>query len=407
MAIELDKVSARDALKPRREPYWIRLDRGCSLGFRKMSTTSIGSWIARYRDAETGERPKHPLGEFGDLPPKDRYGAAKKAAEEWFAHMGRGGSSQPITVKTACENYVTHMRANKGDAPADDLHARMKRWIFEEGIAKVPLQKLTRTQVQSWRNKLAITPVVENPHAQQHEQRTRKRSESSLNREMTGLRAALNHAMDMGQVTTDLPWKQALKPVKDATRSRDAYLTREQRRALIEAAPDDFANFIKALCLVPLRPGALAALTAGRLDGMLGVLAVGKDKANRDRKIMLPASTAAFFRELSKDRPLSAPLLTQANGAHWDRHVWKKVLAEVISVVNEQDKELPAHSRVKLPEGLVVLTLRHSVITDLVVGGLDLFTVAKLSGTSVAMIEKHYGHLQHNIASEGLAKLAL
>jgi len=42
-----------------------------------------------------------------------------------------------------------------------------------------------------------------------------------------------------------------------------------------------------------------------------------------------------------------------------------------------------------------------------VTSGLDLLTVAKVSGTSVAMIEKHYGHLQKKRAADALAGLAL
>jgi len=47
------------------------------------------------------------------------------------------------------------------------------------------------------------------------------------------------------------------------------------------------------------------------------------------------------------------------------------------------------------------------VITDLVVRGLDLLTVAQISSTSVAMIEKHYGSLRQTIAVTAFAKLAL
>jgi hypothetical protein len=47
------------------------------------------------------------------------------------------------------------------------------------------------------------------------------------------------------------------------------------------------------------------------------------------------------------------------------------------------------------------------MLTDLVTGGLDLLTVAKVSGTSVKMIEQHYGHLQREHAKQALAKLAL
>jgi site-specific recombinase XerD len=60
-----------------------------------------------------------------------------------------------------------------------------------------------------------------------------------------------------------------------------------------------------------------------------------------------------------------------------------------------------------LPPGTVLYTLRHSTITDLVVGGLDLLTVAQLSGASVEMIERHHGHLRADHAAEALARLAL
>ena len=59
-----------------------------------------------------------------------------------------------------------------------------------------------------------------------------------------------------------------------------------------------------------------------------------------------------------------------------------------------------------LPEATVAYTLRHSVVTDLVKGGLDLFHVAKLAGTSIAMIERHYGQQQNEHARKALERLA-
>ena len=61
----------------------------------------------------------------------------------------------------------------------------------------------------------------------------------------------------------------------------------------------------------------------------------------------------------------------------------------------------------KLTNSVTAYTLRHSVITDLVTGGLDLLTVAQLSGTSVIMIERHYGHHRADHAAAALATLAL
>lgn len=59
------------------------------------------------------------------------------------------------------------------------------------------------------------------------------------------------------------------------------------------------------------------------------------------------------------------------------------------------------------PDGTTACTLRHSVISDLVHDGLDLLTVAQMSGTRVAMIDRHYGHLRSEVAASALAKLAL
>jgi site-specific recombinase XerD len=60
-----------------------------------------------------------------------------------------------------------------------------------------------------------------------------------------------------------------------------------------------------------------------------------------------------------------------------------------------------------LPDGASAYTLRHSTITDLVRGGLDLLTVASLAGTSVLMIQKHYGQHQPGAATAALAAIAI
>jgi site-specific recombinase XerD len=55
----------------------------------------------------------------------------------------------------------------------------------------------------------------------------------------------------------------------------------------------------------------------------------------------------------------------------------------------------------------VLYTLRHSWITDAITGGIDLLTVAKLAGTSLAMIEKHYGHLVEDRVPDQLAAIQM
>lgn len=392
MAHRIDTVESRNKLKARRPPYWQKLSNGCHLGFRKMSAASEGSWIAQAYDTATRKQTRKSLGSFDQLLPSQRFDAAKKAADAWLEHMGKGGSSETVTVKLACERYVTHVRADKGDKAADDIEARFRRHVYAEPISALDLPKLNRKHVDAWRRSLVKRPVVINPHAKKKV--TRTRAPSTINRDMSALRAALNLAHDNGAVTSDMAWRVALRPIENADASRDVYLDRKQRTALLEASPPDLSTFLRGLATVPLRPGALAALTVANFDKRLKVLAIGKDKAGRDRKIKLPATTAQFFADQTKDKLPSAPLLARADGKHWNKDSWKKPVKAAAKAAG-------------LDDTITAYALRHSSITDLVTGGLDLLTVAQLSGTSVAMIEKHYGHLRADHAAAALANLTL
>lgn len=389
MPISIKTVESRARLKPRREPYWESLRRACHIGFRKMTGSSAGTWMVRWRDDVTGKRHYNSLGEFETLPPSDRRDAAVKAAEEWLRHVGAGGRTEPVTVRKACEAYVTHLRAQRRAATAKDSEHRFRRWVDADPVlSRVELTKLQPAHMVAWRKRLTESPVIGKNGKE------RLRSASAINRDMTAVRAALNHAFEQRLVMSDAAWRTALKPHEAADARRDLYLDREQRQKLIGAAAADVAALLRGLSLVPLRPGALALRDVADLNKKLGTLRIGKDKAGRDRVLPLLPSAVAFFAEHAKRALPSAPLLRQANGSRWNKDAWKRPIKEAAKVA-------------KLPRATTAYTLRHSVITDLVAGGLDLMTVAKLSGTSVAMIEKHYGHLRAEHARKALAALAL
>jgi site-specific recombinase XerD len=391
MAHRIDTVEGRSRLKARTPPYWQKLSTGCHIGFRK-SKGKDGTWLAQAYDPSTQTQTSQSYGKLDHLPPHQQFDAARKLAEAWFEHLGRGGSTKVITVRTACERYVQRLHDSGAKKNAADTEARFKRWVYSDKIGDQALTKLTRKMVEDWRNRLAKTPVRTNPHTDAS--LTRERSPSSLNRDMAALRAALNSAHDNGDVTNDMAWRVALRAIENATNRRDTYLDRAQRAALIAEADADLGAFLHCLSLVPLRPGALASLTVEKMNIQLGVLTVGKDKSGRDRKIKLPKSTASIFASLTKDKLPSAPLLARADGKLWDKDAWKNPIKVAAAAAG-------------LPDSVTAYTLRHSTITDLVTNRLDLLTVAQLSGTSVAMIEKHYGHHRADHAAKALAGLAL
>jgi hypothetical protein len=103
-------VGYRDSRPNRRAPYWHALSRGCRLGYRKMTAGGDGTWVARYNDPDKKKWLETSFGTFGELPPNERYDAAKNAAEAWFGHMGAGGRKEALTVAEACTRYLESLR---------------------------------------------------------------------------------------------------------------------------------------------------------------------------------------------------------------------------------------------------------------------------------------------------------
>jgi site-specific recombinase XerD len=380
MGKRIDRVDARKNLTLRRDPYWQRLSQGRYVGFRKMTKGSEGTWLARaYSDAGYAYET---LGDFATLPDNDRFDAAKKAAEAWFQHLDLGGSTQPHTVKAACESYLEKLKVERSEQAMKDTEGYFRRLVYSDPIAKILLSKLSKTHMAGWRERVL-----------KHND-----DRSSFNRNITPLRAALNLAHEQGKVGTDQAWLTALRPFSEqelasqCERRRTGTLDREERRALVEGASDEARPLFKALAILPMRPGEVAALRVESLKAKERVLDIA-GKTGR-RTIPLSQEALAHFKECAKGKLPSAWLVSRADGSQWKKEAWR-------------DEVKAAARKAKLPKATVAYTLRHSLITDLVVGGLDIFTVAKLAGTSVKMIEKHYGHLQREHARSALEKLAL
>lgn len=387
---DLSRIGEREKLKPKAgdEPHWQRLRQGVYLGYRPSKKKAGGTWFARCYDAETNRNSRKRLGDYGKLTGHDVFKQAKADAETWAATVESGGelARDMVTVKDACEAYLK-------EKPGSIAEGVFRRHVYSDSIAKVKLDKLRRHHLKAWRKRLEQAPALLTRN-KNGEKRWKERSKSTVNRDMVPLRAALAQVLKPGAPNTDAAWQEALKPFKGADKRRDVYLDRAERRKLIEAASEEAKPFVKALCLLPLRPGAMAELTVRDFDKRTRSLTIGKDKNGNPRQIALPEVLADFFGEQVKGKLPAAPIFARANGEVWNKDAWKYPIKAAVKAAG-------------LPLAASAYTLRHCVITDLIRARLPILTVAQLSGTSVAMIEKHYGHLVRDDAEEALATIAI
>lgn len=386
MAIDLSRVGVREKLKNQREPYWQRIRVGCFLGYRPAKNGRKGTWISRVRDPDSGQYRFKSLGDFGTLGGNEAFAAAKKDAELHAEQIESGGAleSKIETVKDACSDYAE---------TRPEAEQRFQRYVYSDPVATLKLERLRRRHLREWRSRLENTPALAS-RRKKGKANFRPRAASTVNRDMAVLRAALSKVLAPGTPNTEAAWQEALKAIPNADGKRNLYIDREERKRLLENCDDEIAPFVRALCLLPLRPGALASLCVGDFDARTSELTIGKDKAGTARRIKLPANATELLAEQAAGKLPKAPLLMRNNGLPWDKNSWKRPIAAAVKAAT-------------LPTGATAYTLRHSTITDLVGAGLPLLTIAQISGTSAEMIERHYGHLTSDAAVDALSDLAI
>ena len=367
--VEIHKVGVRRSLAPRREPYWApSLGLNQSMGYRKIDAER-GSWVARRK--ESGRKSYKALG-----PESDSFGftEARAAALKWFADQDRGISGDEHTVADACKQYVEDREREKGSACAQDAKMRFKRTVDGTPFGDRRLDKLRAPHIKAWFHGLSL-------------------SKASANRTLTALKAALNLAVANRLVTASAvqEWRD-VKPYKNAGKRRDLFLDLTQRRALLVNASGALKDLLEAAMLTGARAGELVSATRGQFDARTGCISF-KGKTG-PRTVPLSAAAGTLFKRLSESKLPRALLLTRDDGKPWAHSDW-----------DELDRD--AAKAAKLPEKTCIYTMRHSFITQAIQDGLSILDVARLVGTSVMMIEKHYGHLVHTVARERLAKVVM
>jgi integrase len=392
MSVSIHRSNVRTALKPRREPYWSApIVPGRYLGFRRIDAQR-GSWVARTRN-EGFDPTKGPqlYCALGALTGTFDYPEAVRAAQAWFARLDAGVVQKGrFTIEDVCRDYIKDRRRERGDKSADDAEWRFERAVFGTDFGRTEVVKLRAPAIKAWRESL----ITEDDEG-------RQMGKSGANRMMATLRAALNMSVENRQVaaTAAVEWR-SVKQYRGVDRRREIYLDIEQRRSLLAASGGALRDLLEAAMLTGARPGELVSAKRSAFDARTKTLKLSGKTGPRN-VTLLPAALVLFER-LSKSKLPAALLLNRGDGKPWTRIEWSRqirAVAEAAAVEDDMGKKIP------LPLGVCLYTLRHSFITQAISDGMTVLEVARMVGTSLAMVDKHYGHLAQSASAERLAKV--
>jgi integrase len=394
---DLGSRDAREGLRARPEPYFMVIERGLSLGYRK--SREGGAWLVRRYDPELRRHEEARIGTADDS--RDADGeevlsfaqAQRKALLEAQKEAERAGGKH-YTVADAAAEYLDYLSAH-GKSAADaaiklkayvlpELGARrvadlrpgdFDRWL--EWAMKRPFTRRPRRLAPRRRKAASKAPARAARRLDAAEQKRRRKV--TINRVIVTLKACLNHAHTRHRVASRDAWAR-LKKFRAVDAARLRWLNVEETRRLLNACQPDLRSLVQAGLLTGCREGELLAVRTRDFDAASQSLLIPDSKSGRPRRVPLTAEGVALFESLAAGREPEALLLTRRDGSPWHR-------VAVIRAMQE------ANAAAKIDPPATFYTLRHTYASHLVQAGTPLLYVASALGHRDArMVERHYGH---------------
>jgi integrase len=259
--------------------------------------------------------------------------------------------------------------------------ARLRRW--HEDLAEQPGRLRTKLGAKQRYRELA-----EDPDA------TRARR-ATANRNLTVLKAALNHAWQSGKIAgSDEAWRR-VKPFRGADAARARYLKVDECTRLLKACPEDLGRLVRGALVSGARYGELCRADVRDFSPDSAFLLVRESKGGKPRHIPLDDDAAKFLTSIAAGRKPNEPLFTRADGGRWGKSYQRRPLLEACKAA-------------RIEPAIGFHTLRHTWASLRIMAGLPLMVAAQVLGHSdTRMVEKHYGHLAQSFIREAVRTTAL
>jgi integrase len=370
----LETRTARLKLAGRKKPHhFAAISPGISLGYRRC--VSAGRWVVKVADGHGGNWTKV-VGLADDFEDADgEHILSYYQAQDKARALARGKdteSSRPGTVAEAIADYDKDLIARGGSR----ANARRAKTILSPTLLSKPVALLTMRELKHLRDGLVAKGA----------------KPASVNRDLKGLKAALNLAADHDpRITNRDAWRVGLKALTGAYHARNTILTDEQVCALVVAAYAEdpaLGLLVEAGAVTGARPSQLERLEVGDLeldhaDGprlLMPSSRKGKGVKRIDRNpVPILGGLARKLEQAAGTRAASAPLLLRTNGTAWNS-----------ARADHREGFRRAAANAGLGAEVTFYALRHSSIVRQLLAAVPVRLVAVVHDTSIPMIEKSY-----------------
>jgi integrase len=325
-------------------------------------------WAYRYRlEGRGSERPQ--VGGFATR------AEAQTALRKVLDRLGPGGGRETITLGEFVDEYLEMHQATP-------VTIAKLRWLLVKATAVLGekrLADLSPKDVYAWR--LTV------PEGHRYEA-------------TQALRQVLNRALAWGLLDYNPAKRGVSNPARHAKEKRP-FESWQQVEAVAAQLGPVYGPMVIFAAATGLRPSELFGLEQRDVDRTVGVVYVRRAFANgcikhtkirlSKRAVPLQAKALqALDRLPASDNPILFP---NARGGRIDFRIFGR------------KHWRPAQIKAGIEPLRGLYDLRHTYATFALRAGISVFAVSRFMGSSIAMIDRHYGHLAHDSREHAVALL--
>ena len=291
-------------------------------------------------------------------------------------------STPTLTVSALSDRYLDWLRRHRSPRLHDESRRHLRRWCKANG--DVLATAIKGSHLDAFQDALAgegHAPLYVKKHA------TTVRTMFSRGGKAGWLPQGFKPFVSVEGIRLDT------KPLLEFDLPTDAEV-----KALLAHADGFMREMIVMYHHTGCRTHELIEAMVGDFQAASRTIVLGKHKRSRTqrepipRTITLNADAYAVLERRCQGRSPDALVFMNGNGNPYDR----RKIAQRFATVRRKAGVRPT---------ITIYSFRHLWISEMLMAGVDVLLVARMAGTSVAMIERVYGHFRNQSYQEAQARL--